>query len=56
MGLFPKSIRIARNASRWPSHEVIAVNKANIAGKNKDEIRALVAELHAARSGQNQAA
>lgn len=48
-GLFPKPIRVARNQSLTPSNEVLAVNRAEIAEKSEEEIRQLVAELHAAR-------
>lgn len=54
-GLFPKAIAGARDrigrptTAVWPAHEVDAVNRARIAGKSEDEIRALVAELEAAR-------
>ena len=48
-GIFPKSIRTARNQALTPSNEVLAVNRAELAGKSEEEIRQLVAELHAAR-------
>ena len=33
----------------WPAGEIEALNAARIAGKSDDDIRALVAKLHAAR-------
>jgi prophage regulatory protein len=33
----------------WPASEIAAINGARIAGKSDDEIRDLVAKLHAAR-------
>lgn len=48
-GIFPKAIRTARNQSLTPSNEVLAVNRAELAGKSEGEIRQLVTELHLAR-------
>jgi len=48
-GLFPKPVKIGPQASGWPADEVIAINRARIAGKSEDEIRALVADLHLKR-------
>lgn len=49
-GLLTKPIKLGARASAWPADEIAAINKARIAGKSGDEIRALVAELHAKRT------
>ena len=49
-GLFPPPVRIGARAVGWPAAEVAAVNAARIAGKSDADIRALVAELIAARA------
>ena len=46
----PVQIRGGRVA--WPQNEIIAINQARIAGKNDDQIMALVVELHAMRLEQ----
>jgi len=38
-------------ASRWLKSELDAILAAQIAGKSKDDIKALVADLHAKRGG-----
>jgi prophage regulatory protein len=48
-GLFTVPVPIGQRAVGWPDHEVIAINKARIRGDSDDQIRALVAKLHAAR-------
>jgi prophage regulatory protein len=48
--LWPKPVRIGLRAVGWPAHEVAALNAARIAGYSDDEIRRLVARLHAARA------
>jgi prophage regulatory protein len=48
-GLFPKPVSLGARAVGWPENEVAAINAARIAGKSDDEIRQLVATLHAAR-------
>lgn len=48
-GLFTVPVPIGQRAVGWPDHEVKAINMARIAGKTDDQIRALVAKLHAAR-------
>ena len=48
-GTFTKPVKIGANSVAWPENEIIALNKAIIAGKSDDEIKVLVAELHAAR-------
>jgi len=48
-GLLTAPIKIGRQAVAWPAGEIAAINRARIAGKSDDEIRALVTELHEAR-------
>ena len=49
-GLFPHPVKIGDRSSGWPNYETDAINAARIAGKTKNEIRALVKKLEAARS------
>jgi prophage regulatory protein len=44
-----KPVRIGRAAVGWPASEVDAINRARIAGKTDEQIRALVQQLHEAR-------
>ena len=48
-GLWTRPVSIGPRAVAWPASEVAALNAARIAGKSDDEIRQLVARLHAAR-------
>lgn len=48
-GLFTRPVSIGARAVGWPSDEVSTLNAARIAGKTDEQIRALVAELEAAR-------
>ncbi len=48
-GVFTHPVSLGGRAVGWPSHEVAALNAARIAGKPDAEIRALVAQLEAAR-------
>lgn len=48
-GVFPHPVSLGGRAVGWPANEVAALNAARIAGKSDGEIRALVAELEAAR-------
>lgn len=54
-GLFTKPICTGRDKNgavcqgAWPADELAEINKARIAGKTDDEIRALVVKLEAAR-------
>ena len=48
-GLFVKPVSLGARAVGFPAGEVAALNAARIAGKTDAEIRALVAELTAAR-------
>ncbi len=49
LGLFPNPVDIGGDRVAWIASEIEALNKARIAGKTDDEIKALVAELEAAR-------
>ena len=49
-GLWTRPVRIGPRSVGWPSSEVAAINSARIAGKSDDDIRALVAQLEAART------
>ena len=48
-GLFTPPIKQGKRSSAWPLSEVLAINKARIAGETDDEIRALVMALVARR-------
>lgn len=48
-GLFIEAVKIGERSSAWPSDEVDALQDAYIAGNSKEEIRALVLKLKAAR-------
>lgn len=48
-GLFIRPVRLGARAVGFPASEVAALNAARIAGKTDADIRALVAELEAAR-------
>lgn len=47
--LWPKPVNLGARAVGWPANEVAAINRARIAGRSDDEIRALVEELQQAR-------
>jgi len=49
-GLWTKPVRIGQRSVGWPSDEVIALNKARIAGATDEQLRELVIRLHAKRS------
>jgi prophage regulatory protein len=49
-GLWTKPVRIGQRSVGWPSDEVVAVNKARIAGATDEQLRELVIRLHAKRS------
>ena len=49
-GLWTKPVLIGQRSVGWPSDEVIAVNKARIAGATDEQLRELVIRLHAKRS------
>jgi prophage regulatory protein len=48
-GEFIKPVSLGARAVGFPSSEVEAINDARVAGKSTEEIRELVAKLHAAR-------
>ncbi len=48
-GLWTRPVSLGPRAVGWPAGEVAALNAARIAGKSDDEIRGLVAKLHADR-------
>ena len=50
-GLFSLPISLGGGRVAWPQTEVQALNQARIAGKSDAEIKSLVIELEAARSG-----
>jgi prophage regulatory protein len=50
-GLLPRPVRLGARAVGWPASEVAAINAARIAGRSDDEIRALVTDLEATRTG-----
>jgi len=50
-GLFTRPVKIGGYRVAWPANEIEAINKARIAGKTDEEIRALVIKLEAARAG-----
>jgi prophage regulatory protein len=47
-GLFTEPVKDGR-VSAWPDNEVDVLNRARVAGMSPDEIRQIVASLHAAR-------
>lgn len=49
-GTFPRPVRIGVRAVGWPVHETEAVRAARLRGASEDELRALVARLHAQRA------
>lgn len=51
-GLFTKPVSIGGDRVAWPANEVQSIINARIAGKSDEEIKALVAELEAARALQ----
>ncbi len=48
-GLWPRQVMLGARAVGWPENEVQTMNLARIAGKSDNAIRALVAQLEAAR-------
>ncbi len=51
-GLFVRPVSLGGGRVGWPANEVQAVVNARIAGKNDEQIKALVVELQAARVSQ----
>lgn len=54
-GLFPQAIPLGMRSVGWPSDEVEAVIAARVAGADDAALRALVAQLHAARQTKYEA-
>jgi len=48
-GLITPQVKLGGHACGWPVREIDAINAARIAGKNNDDIRALVVRLTAER-------
>jgi prophage regulatory protein len=48
-GEFTHPVSLGGRAVGWPAHELASLNAARIAGKQGAEIRALVAQMEAAR-------
>lgn len=51
-GLLPEPIRITAGTSRFPAHELAAVDRAILSGADNAAIRTLVSSLRAARQQQ----
>jgi prophage regulatory protein len=51
-GLFPMPIKIGPKLAAWPADEVSKINAARIAGRNNDEVKALVSDLMAERKNR----
>lgn len=49
-GRFIKPVKITPMLARYPSEEVLQIRRAYLAGKNDDEVRAIVQRLMAART------
>jgi prophage regulatory protein len=49
-GVMTPPVRIGEKLSAWPSNEVDALNRAEIGGATKDELRTLVQQLVAQRA------
>ena len=49
-GLLPPAVKVGIRAAAWPEHELQAINRARIAGRSDDDIRALVQKLVADRA------
>ena len=47
--LLTTPVQIGGGRVAWPQNEIVAINQARIAGKNDEQIMALVIELQAAR-------
>ena len=55
-GLAPRPVKIGPNTAAWPAAEIDALIAARLAGADDAAVRALVAELHAARTAGARAA
>jgi prophage regulatory protein len=51
-GLFPRPVRLGTRSVGWPDNEVDQIIAARIAGASDEEIRRLVGELTAKRTGR----
>lgn len=49
-GLLTRPVPIGQRVTGWPDYEVEAIVAAQIAGQSKEEISALVTQLHAYRA------
>ena len=49
-GTFTKPVPIGERSVGWPDYEVLAINRARIAGQSEAQIKELVSRLHAKRS------
>jgi prophage regulatory protein len=54
-GLFVRPIRIGARAVGFPDYEISAIVNARIAGKSKEQIKALVDKLHSERAHAGEA-
>ena len=48
-GTCTEPVALGARSVGWPDYEIEALNAARVAGRSDDEIRDLVARLHAAR-------
>lgn len=55
-GMLPPPIRLSAGCTRWPAHEIEAIDRARLAGADDEAVRKLVVELVAARTAQRVAA
>ncbi len=51
-GMLPPPIRLSAGCTRWPAHEIEAIDSARLAGADDEGIRKLVVELVAARTAR----
>ena len=49
-GKMPPPLKLSHKLSAWPAYEIDALNRAEIAGADADEIKRLVLELIARRT------
>jgi prophage regulatory protein len=48
-GMLPRAVSLGGRIVAWPDVELEVINRARVAGKTDDEIRALVAQLEQQR-------
>lgn len=53
-GLLPPPIRLSVGCTRWPAHEIEAIDRARLAGGDDEAIRVLVQRLVAERAQTTQ--